>query len=36
MFDCESNKLMIQARKNLKLGGVSKEIDSGSVIDLEY
>lgn len=36
MFDCGSNKLMIQARKNLKLGGVSKEIGNGSIIDLEY
>lgn len=24
------------SKKNLKLGGVSKEIGSGSVIDLEY
>lgn len=36
MFDCRSDKFRIQARKNLKLGGVSKKIGNSSVIDLEY
>lgn len=30
------NKLSFQARKNLKLGGVSTKFGNGYVIDLEY
>ena len=36
MFDCGSDKFSIQARKNLKLGGISKKSGNGFVMDLEY